>query len=718
MAGWRRGAAALGLAVWLAVGAVRAEPAAEPAPATLVADSLSIEADSRLIAEGGVEVFYNGIRLTATRVVYDQKTDRLTITGPIRIEDGNGDVVLADEAEMSADLREGILRSARVVLGDQLQIAASEVSRIGGRYSQMGRSVASACRLCAGETVPLWEIRASSIVQDDEKQRLYFRDASLHVLGVPVAFIPRLRIPSPGVERATGFLVPSLVTSTTLGTGVKLPYFVAIAPDRDLTLTPFVTNQNGRTLNFRYRQALSFGPLEIDLALTEDEILPGRTRGYGQAIGEFGLPRGFTLAFDVSRVSDPGYLLDYDISDADRLASVVSVTRVTRDDIVNANTVSYQTLRESEDNSTLPTPITHVSWAGRFDMPGLGGQGGFEVQVYGAERASSLPNDTDADGIADGRDTQRGSVQFTWQRDWISQAGLISTAQAEITGDVYNIAQDGPYTGQFGRLFPVGAVALRWPLTRATAGGATQVLEPMAQLVVAPEDGGRVPNEDSTLVEFDETNLLSLDRFPGWDAVETGPRLNIGLGFTHLAPSGWVVAATAGRVLRTQADDQFSIASGLTGTQSDWLGMFQIARPGLAFTNRVLLADDASVTKAESRLDAASDAGSVAASYFWAVADAAEDRDIPSHEIFLDAAYQVTPAWNATVLGRYDLEAEAPIRAGLGLQYRNECIAVDLSLSRRYTSSQNAEPSTDFGITVDLLGLGGGKAGPPRTCWR
>lgn len=701
--------------------ALLAAPAAaeqdQDALATLVADDLAIQADSRLVAQGSVEVFYRGIRLTATRLVYDRTTDRLVIEGPIRIDDGSGNVITADEAELSADLREGILRSARLVMGDQLQIAANELQRVDGRFARMTRVVASSCRICAGETVPLWEIRAGSVVQDDLRQRLYFEDASLRVVGVPVAVLPRLRIPAVGVERATGFLVPSVVTSSVLGNGLKLPYFIALAPDRDLTLTPFVTNEDGKTLGLRYRQVWADGELSVEGALTQDQILPGQMRGYGEVIGSFGLPRGYQLDFDILGVSDPGYLLDYDISDADRLPSMIGVTRVQRDEIVNANSVYWQSLRESEDNSTLPTPITHVSWASRFAMPSLGGEGNLEVQVYGAARASSLPNDTDADGIADGRDTQRGSVAFNWHRDWITAAGLVATAQASITGDVYNIAQDGDYTGQYQRLFPVGAMQLRWPLTRSTAGGAVQVLEPLAQLVLAPQDDSGIPNEDSTLVEFDETNLLSLDRFPGWDAVETGPHLNLGVNWSHAAPSGWTYAATAGRVLRTEPDEEFSVASGLTGTLSDWLAVFQVARPGLAFTNRAVIADDASFTKAESRLDATGDWGSLAASYFWAVADEDEDRDIPSNEIFLDASYQVTPAWNATVLGRYDLQASAPIRAGVGLEYRNECVAVDLSLSRRYTSSTNADPSTDFGISVDLLGLGGDR-GPTRTCWR
>ena len=55
--------------------------------ATLIADRLEIAADSRLIAEGSVEVFYQGRRLTAQRIVFDQTADRLTIEGPIRLTD-------------------------------------------------------------------------------------------------------------------------------------------------------------------------------------------------------------------------------------------------------------------------------------------------------------------------------------------------------------------------------------------------------------------------------------------------------------------------------------------------------------------------------------------------------------------------------------------------------------------------------------------------------
>jgi LPS-assembly protein len=73
--------------------------------------------------------------------------------------------------------------------------------------------------------------------------------------------------------------------------------------------------------------------------------------------------------------------------------------------------------------------------------------------------------------------------------------------------------------------------------------------------------------------------------------------------------------------------------------------------------------------------------------------------------------------WTAQLTNRYDLVAESTAQAGLKLNYRNECLLVDLSVSRRYTSSTSVEPSTDFGLTVELLGFGGSAAqGPQHMC--
>ncbi len=53
----------------------------------------------------------------------------------------------------------------------------------------------------------------------------------------------------------------------------------------------------------------------------------------------------------------------------------------------------------------------------------------------------------------------------------------------------------------------------------------------------------------------------------------------------------------------------------------------------------------------------------------------------------------------------------------MGVEFRNECVAVDLSLSRRFTSSTSVTPTTDFALSVELIGFGSGqKAGPSGQC--
>ena len=82
----------------LTIGLLLSLPAVLPAraqdQATLISDSLEITGDTRLIADGNVEVFYKGRRLKAGRIVFDQATDRLEITGPIVLTEASGEVII------------------------------------------------------------------------------------------------------------------------------------------------------------------------------------------------------------------------------------------------------------------------------------------------------------------------------------------------------------------------------------------------------------------------------------------------------------------------------------------------------------------------------------------------------------------------------------------------------------------------------------------------
>ena len=696
-----------------------AAPALSQDRATLLADSLSIIGGNRLIAEGNVEILYQGQHLTASRLIFDADADSLIIEGPIRVEDGNGNLVLADHAQLSSDLTEGILISARVVLANRLQLAAAEVRRSDkGRFTGLVRVAASSCNVCAGR-VPLWEIRAESVLHDVYAQQLYFSNAQLRFSGVPVFYLPRLRLPDPTLDRASGFLTPSLLSSSSRGFGIRFPYFLTLGPSRDLTLTPFITTKSGRTLELRYREALRGGNYTLTGAFSKDQLGEGPLRGYLEATGEFALPLGFTATAKAIAVSDGAYLFDYDISDADRLDSRLTISDTKRNAFIEGQVISYQSLRAGENDGTLPKVIADLTFHRRFSGGPAGGQGGFMIEAHSHYRPSSLDSDLDGDGIADGRDLARISVSGDWRRNWTMGNGMIIATMAEVYADYYASNQDEVYSGRQWRTHAVWAAELRWPWAKSTAAGTSHLLEPVLQLVVAPPDDGTIPNEDSALVEFDEGNLYDLNRFPGTDGKEAGVHLNFGGNYLYQTASGLSVGVTAGRVLRLEDMGQFSDASGLSGTRSDWLMAVSVKDAGgLSFNSRALLGADLIPTKTELRLDLTRQDYGLSLGLTDLAADPAEEREVDTREIVLASSYDLTPNWTASGNTRYDLAGNSAVSAGAGLVFLNECLKVDLSVSRRFGSSTSISPATDFGLKVELLGFGGGETGPTQQCRR
>ncbi len=692
-------------------------------PATLLADQVTLDADNRLTASGGVVIWHQGARLVASRVIYDNETGGAVIEGPIHLTEpgrtGTPDetILIADSAQLEPNLQDGILQGARLVLARELQMAARQMQRSdNGNITRLDNVVASSCQVCAEDPIPLWEIRARAITHDARKQQLHFDHPQLRAFGVPVAALPWLTAPDPTVDRMTGFLQPQFRTTSSLGFGIKLPYFVTLGDHADITITPYVSASRTRTLELRYRQAFSNGAMEWNGAVTRDDIEQGETRSYLFGAGRFELPRGYMLGFQIQTATDRAYLLDYDISDADRLWSGVTLDRVGRERMVMARVGKYESLREEEPNDTSPSLVADALWKRRWTPDRIGGLASLEWSLHAHRRSS------DEDIL--GRDMARGSVLLDWLRSEILAGGLLGTFQAQVNADIYRINQDSEYDDWVARADPALAVELRWPLARHS-GGVTHIIEPVAQLIWSPERDydDEVPNEDSYLLEFDEGNLFSLNRFSGWDARESGLRANLGLGWTRIDPAGWSIGLTAGRVLRSHRDEAFADNGPIGGKSSDWLlAAHYSGSNGLAIANRALFDDSFSLSRNEFRLGWYQPWLQVSAGYLWLDSDLREDRLEDVSELTTLAGWQITDGWWASAETRYDFAENRAQKAELGLQYRNECITVEMSVERRFTSSDELDAETSFDLGIRLGGFGQNTSGPGtvarRACLR
>lgn len=689
---------------------VAALPASAQSLASLVADQISVDPAGRVTATGNVEVFFDGTRLTAQSVSYARDGDRLTIEGPIRVTEPSGTVLMADEAQLDRDLRNGVLISARLVLDQQMQIAANEIARVGARYTRLQRVVASSCQVCASDPTPLWEIRAASVIHDQTAQQLFFENAQIRVAGVPVFYLPRLRLPDPTLKRARGFLIPQFRTSSDLGTGLKLPYFIPVGDHADVRITPYISSTT-RTVELAFRQFVRNGEITAVGAVSHDDA-EGR-RAYLFAEARYQLPRDYLLSGQLEFVSDPGYLFTYDYSEKDRLSNEIAVTRVREKDRFRFAVTEFQTLRASEIpiRSTLPEQFLDIVYERTFPRLSFGGRTSLSVEAATLSRPSS-------DDIV-GRDVSRIGASMNWRADRTFGPGLVGTAELGIRVDAYNIGQDSTFSANVTRTVPRGALELRWPLARTTATGAREILEPVIRLDLARDDHARVPLEDSIIVEFDEANLFSASRYPGGDGVENGVRIAAGLAWRHEDPDGWSLDFAMGRIANLDGALGFAEGTGLEGDKSEWL---LAARAGIGerfwLMNRSLFDENIAFTLSETRLDWRTDDFRVGSSFLFAAPEPAEGRDDRLSEWSFDGEYELNDRWTASADWRYDFTTGRAARTGIGLGYRSECIDVAVSLSRRYASSTSVDPTTDFGFRVSLVGVGGREPDAPRrrTC--
>ena len=698
---------------------LRAADAGETLPAMLSADSVTYDRETGLlVASGDVQVLYQGRVLRAARITYDERAERIRAEGPIVLTDPDGGVLLADAAALTPDLEEGLISSARLLIDGQLQLAATEMRRTGGRYATLQRTIASSCTICAGNPTPTWAIRASRITEDSVAQRLYFENPRIEAFGFPIAYVPRLSIPEPGVARASGVLAPVFQQSDIYGFGFKLPYYRVLGPSSDTTITPFVTTEGGFLLEGEYRRRFSNGGFNlwgvVGLADTLDEngtSHDGAGRGAVSAVGLFQLPRDFVVDFDLNVATDKSFLTQYDYTDADQLTSVARVIRTREYDYFEVATVAFQSLTDDDDDIDVPFVFPEFYYRRLMDTPGVGGRLGIDFNSLGIWRH-------------EGSMMIRGGGSLDWNRDWDLPQGIRGTTTASTLVDLYRVWDNPDIPDSYEtQIVPAAAVELRWPFVKST-GGARHVIEPIGQVVwsQAIHEQQNIPNEDSRLPEFDETNLFSLNRFPGLDRSETGLRANLGISYTRYDPAGWSLGLTLGRVVRDTAVDDFAEGTGLAGRWSDYIGSVSLELPwGLGLVNRALFDPDLVFRRNEFALAYDGDLGAVRAAYTYL----AEDDSNPilgpqpeTNEFALDAKVRVHRNWELRGLWRYDLAANANLRAGAGVTYGNECAEFDLSVSRRYTTSSNVPPSTSIGFAVRLSGVGhnGENQWPARVC--
>jgi LPS-assembly protein len=547
--------------------------------------------NNRVAAVGNVQIYYNGATIEADRVVYDQNTKRLHAEGNARLTEADGKVTYGQVIDLTDDYRDGFVDSLRVETIDDTRLAANRANRSSGNYTVFENGVYTACKPCADDPKkpPLWQVKAARIIHNQTEKMMYFEDATVEFFGYPVAYFPYLAEPDPTVKRKTGLLMPIIGSSSTYGFSVETPYYFALAPNYDLTLSPRITSKQGVLMQGEFRQRLEDGyytiraagidQLDKEYFNTGGVTTPGFRdfRGSFETEGKFNLSSNWTWGWDTLLVSDATFFQDYHLStlqthnpDPFGVALTDGISQLWlagrgSDSYFEARSMYFYGFSTSDIQAELPIVAPVIDYNKVLDQHPLGGTVTFTSNFTSLTRQSASFDAISLNAVNGGLCTTatadpsiktpancllRGIpgeyTRFTamadwkrqfvdsWGEQWIPFASVradVATASIDNQVGVSNYYQTG--TSDFVRVMPTVGLEYRYPFISVQSWG-TQTVTPIAQVIIRPNepDIGRLPNEDAQSLVFDDTNLFKVDKFSGYDRLEGGGRSNVGIQYT------------------------------------------------------------------------------------------------------------------------------------------------------------------------------------------
>ncbi|WP_188518178.1 LPS-assembly protein LptD [Alsobacter metallidurans] len=760
-------------------------------------------------AIGNAQLYYQGRVLEADKVTYDRANNRVYAEGNAKMTEATGQIVYGSKFELTGDFKDGFIDSLRVDTIDKTHFVAPRGERTGGETTVFEHGTYTACDACKDDPSkpPLWQVRAKRIIHKNEERTVYYEDATLEFYGVPIAYVPFFSAPDNTVKRKTGFLAPHYVASSAIGYGVATPFFWALAPNYDLTITPTFLTRQGVLGDVEWRHRLINGSYNVRAtgifqqdphAFLQPPYGAGDRdfRGAIDSRGKFLLNDKWVWGWDVAASSDKWFYQNYKYrgyANANAISafstlgfrettSTLYLTGQGQRSWFDARAFYFRGLSYADWQKVQPVVHPVIDYDRRFTPSVLGGELTVNANFTSLTRSQTdYQSLVQENGVTPGRylfpigytangtpislydscapgqfnpakcfvrgpagTYTRLTADVSWRRTFIDPLGESWTPFLSARGDV--LFKSPETSGYFNsslpnfldtsddavfRGMPAVGLTYRYPFVADTSWG-THVIEPIGQIIARPNETqvGKIVNEDSQSLVFDDTNLFETTKFSGYDRTEGGTRANVGAQYTFTMNNGGYVSALFGQSYQVAGRNSYNNPdltrtgwdSGLDSQRSDFVSRLQIApTSNIAVTARSRFNEsDFALKRVE--VQAQATFGSLATSIIYARYAAQPSLGLFTKRegISTSARYDITPNWYVQGSVLIDLSRHAaerfyqvqgyqtsnPVGIGaisLGAGYHDECTTFGIVYQN--SSKQTAADGTKERVQTVLLRL-------------
>ena len=490
-------------------------------PRVIAADSIDGVNEKNVSAKGNVSLTQGNMSVTAERLDYDQTTDTATAPGKVRMN-REGDVVTGADLTLKVDAEVGRI-------GDPTFFFSKSPDRPAQRYEARGAAKRmdfegpdkerlydayyTTCKLDQND----WYLRVSELSLDRARNIGTGINAFVEFKGVPILYMPYMTFPLNN-ERKSGFLAPTIGSSSNSGIEVAVPYYVNIARNLDATITPKIFTRRGLQLGaeFRYLNRDFLGQLDAEYLpadrLADRDRYLASVRHY-QNLDKWLAP-GWSASINAQKVSDDNYFRDLSTrinnTAQTNLPRDLSLTYASDYGNLTARYLSFQTLQDPTAELILAPyrlapQITFNARPNRWN--------GFELNTFGELTAFEHPT------LVSGRRwLVYPSVSYPITRPY----GFI-TPKVGFHATRYDLTRNTAGFSSGTRTLPILSVDSGLAFERAATffgQSITQTLEPRLFFLHVPfRDQSRLPLFSTSETDFSFAQIFNENLFVGGDRI-------------------------------------------------------------------------------------------------------------------------------------------------------------------------------------------------------
>lgn len=681
------------------------QPLDRSTPIDIYSDHATVHEQDTAILWGNVRLAHPGEILETPWLIYDLNFDMAQAQYGLRYRRG-GLSLEGKEGFFDMEYSRGTINEVHYRLAERHARGTATTIQVEDRErSRYTEATYSTCP----EGQDDWILQAQSLDLDQARGRGIGHHVTTYFKGVPLFYIPYLSFPISG-KRESGFLIPSIGTSSRSGLDLRIPYYWNLAPNYDATLTTRLITRRGVQFNTEFRYLSALGSGQVDVEYLPHDQLDGEARGLFsfQHAGNI-TPR---ISSDVvfGAVSDDNYF--HDLGNTLQLTSLSYLER--RSDISYigdgwsglGRIQGFQTIDNSRPFGRLPQLQVKFYPSGK--------SGGPEYSAIG--EISNFYRATIDNGIANNQN-------YTGTRLWLQPSiaypfnGLNGFFTPRLTlHQIYYTLQDTapglPSTPSL--TLPIFSLDSGLFLERNVTFGEQnfiQTLEPRIYYLYVPyKNQENLPIFDTTLLDFSFGQLFRENRFSGPDRLGDANQLAIAVTSRLLESSRGTqtLYGSLGQILylrdrETTLDygiDNTTIANkGNATSRSDVVAEVGL-RLGKYWTGSSTVQwnqQQGQPEKRSLRLRYQSDQNHIFNFSYRNRRDLLEQTDIST-------AWPLNRQWRAIAHWNYSLQDRQTLESFAGLRYDSCCWALQI-VGRRYVNLPGEDPKSDIILQLELKGL-------------